>query len=131
MPGVLGALRRAPNEWLQLVQPAAGTCKAVLPGGTVSSDYLPSLRGTTTLAGRLPRGIARLTDDEMFDGAIRAARVQAAGAVTLEALEQLARLVESEEELRRMHPLATRRAEMLINQFAMVAGAEIADMGRR
>ena len=52
-------------------------------------------RSGTSLAGRLPRGIARLTDDEHFDGAIRAARVEAVGAVTAEALRQLARLTEA------------------------------------
>ena len=95
------------------------------------TSYLPALRSGTSLAGRLPRGIARLADDESFDGAIRAARVEAVGEVTAEAMRQLERLVESEAVLRRERPLATARAELLINTFTQVVASEIADMGRR
>jgi hypothetical protein len=97
----------------------------------MTDSYLPALRGSSTLAGRLPRGIARLTDDEHFDGAIRAARVEAVGEVTAEAVRQLGRLVEAEEELRRMHPLGSARAELLINTFTQVVASEIADMRRQ
>jgi hypothetical protein len=44
----------------------------------MSDDYVPALRGGSTLAGRLPRGIARPTDDELFDDAIQANRMKAA-----------------------------------------------------
>ena len=96
----------------------------------MSDAYLPALRGGSSLAGRLPRGIARLTDDEHFDGAIRAARVEAVGEVAAEAMRQLSRLVDAEEEIRRMHPLATARAELLVNTFTQVVASEIADMRR-
>lgn len=78
---------------------------------------------------RVPRTVVRAVEGAAYRGLVVAAKVQAAGYVTHVALSQVAMLTAEEGRMIEQCPLGEHRFRVIVDTYAGLAAAEIAQLG--
>lgn len=78
---------------------------------------------------RIPKPVIKAVEGAAHRGLVAAAKVQAAGYVTHVALSQVAMLTAEEGRLIKQCPLGEQRFQVIVDTYAGLAAAEIAQLG--
>jgi hypothetical protein len=98
----------------------------------MSNELVPRIRESSGLAQttpRVPRQVTKAIDRVAYRGLEASAKVQASGYVTHVALAQVAMLTAEEGRLIEQYPLGEPRFRVIVDTYAGMAAAEIAQLG--
>lgn len=100
----------------------------------MSSDLVKRVTENVGISPRagsrpVPKYVLRAVEEAAYRGLEKSAKVQAAGYVTHVALSQVAMLTAEEGRLIEQYPLGEPRFRVIVDTYAGLAAAEIAQMG--